>query len=1085
MKNPVPNVNQGGQGVVNLAVAIDPTNTNIVYVAGDKIGADPFTVTAFRVDATSFTPLTGANAGNTTAHADARVLVVEPNGDLLMGGDGGVYLRTSPLTNSGAWQGLNSSTLQIREPYAVAYGANAHLLVIAAQDTGVAIQSKANSPIFNAIQAGDGANAVVSDKTPGMSIYYTSSQNLGSLSRLIIGSNGQQISPGDPNVSPNGVLIQCSLAGSGKYDYCQNTVAGASANFTSPFVLNRVDPTLIALAGTTLYTTQDNSPADSESVNFVLKTVGTSGSSNVYFTSIIYGTTKDPNLILTGTNGSDNNLFFSTTSTPGLTPVSSYKGQQPTSLVFDQRFDNRFYVADGNNAYASIPQNVSDKLSSEIKINQLTLPASLGEPTAVEFINNTAQNVNALLVGGLSNNGTSPIAAAESKSDGSLAKWGLFGSGLPNVLVSQMSYNPTADVLAVSAVGRGAWTLYDVSSYFPEALVLQFGLENNNSQPDASFLTNGTNIDNGDSFTRPLVKNGSGTLTIAGAATYTGPTTVNGGVLSVTGSIVSSVAVNSGAMLTGNGSVGATTINAGGAIVPGAASLGTLTINGAYTQNSGATLGITASSEGTNKLQVNGTASLNGALQVQLAPFYVPAIGSSFPFLTASSAGASVTGSFTGLSQPANGLPSNARFDLVYAPTSITLDVTPQSYLALAEMVPLNANQQGLAAALDRARPPAGPDLSGTQATIFYALYGQQDASGDAAALSAMSGQGHAAAPGALLDAYSGFSNVIANRQAMLAFGLGDVQAALTPNIALSYANGIGPNVQALADAGGPFAVSPAGAAPRSPWTTWGQAYGRASRVGDSNGLPGANSSSGGFAVGGDGAFAPNFVAGGAIGYTHTSTDSANTSATGNTYAGALYATWTPGPLVFDGRLAAGPSTAGASRGIMFPGESLTASSSMNGWGGLAAADAGYRFDLMGATFQPFVGLTGLTFSRGAFTETSDFGLSFPSQSFNRVTSEVGLWATKLLHSDATTYMLQAKASWTNDFGNDGLTTQAALLDEPFTIAAANPGRSAAVITVNLAAWRNENVALFGQYQGEFRSNASSNQGSIGVRIFW
>lgn len=336
-------------------------------------------------------------------------------------------------------------------------------------------------------------------------------------------------------------------------------------------------------------------------------------------------------------------------------------------------------------------------------------------------------------------------------------------------------------------------------------------------------------------------------------------------------------------------------------------------------------------------------------------------------------------------------------------------------------MVPLNANQQGLAAALDRARPPAGPALFGTQATIFYALYGQQDVSGAADALSAMSGQGQAAAPGALLDAYAGFSNVIANRQAMLAFGLGDVQAALTPNIALSYANGTGPNVQALADAGGPFAVlSTAGA---SLWTTWGQAYGRASRVGDANGLPGADFSSGGFAVGGDGAFAPNFVAGGALGYTHTSTDSANTSATGNTYAGALYATWTPGSLVFDGRLAAGPSTGGASRGIMFPGESLTASSSMNGWGGLAAADAGYRFDLMGATFQPFVGLTGLTFSRGAFTETSDFGLSFASQSFNRVTSEVGLWATKLLHSDATTYMLQAKASWTNDFGNDGLTT--------------------------------------------------------------
>ena len=464
---------------------------------------------------------------------------------------------------------------------------------------------------------------------------------------------------------------------------------------------------------------------------------------------------------------------------------------------------------------------------------------------------------------------------------------------------------------------------------------------------------------------------------------------------------------------------------------------------------------------------------------------YDPTIGSSFPFLTASS-GASVAGSFTGLSQPVDGLPINARFDLVYSPTSITLDVTPKSYLALAAMAPLNPNQQALAAALDRARPPAGPALTGTPATIFYALYGQETVAGDASALSAMSGQGQAAAPAALLDAYADFSNVIANRQAMLLAGLGDVQAALTPNIALSYASGTGVNLQALADASGPFAVqTPAGAAPRSAWTAWGEAYGGAARVGDLNGVPGSEASSGGFAVGADGALAPDVVAGGALGYTSSSTNSGNTTATGNTYAGALYATWTPGSLVFDGRLAAGPSTGGASRGVTFPGESVTASSSMNGWGELAAADAGYRFDLMGSTFKPFVGLTGQTFSRRAFTETSDFGLSFPSQSFDRATSEVGLWATRLFHSDSTTYMLQAKASWTNDFGNQGLTTQAALLDQPFTIAAANPGGSAAVIAVNFAAWRMENVAVFFQYQGEFRSNATSNQGSVGVRMIW
>jgi subtilase-type serine protease len=621
-------------------------------------------------------------------------------------------------------------------------------------------------------------------------------------------------------------------------------------------------------------------------------------------------------------------------------------------------------------------------------------------------------------------------------------------------------------------------------------------------------------------------KSGAGYLIIAGRTTANGGVTVSEGALGVDGTLTldAGIIVAKDAALAGFGTINGDTeidgvLNAGqlpnysdlnayyGGVLPPNIPL-TGTSPGTLTFNGNVTLGTTANTRvnvdgnldipggpGTyDKIIVEGashTFAANGALSPILRSIpggyndYVPAIGSSFSFLTASN-GASITGSFASLSQPAEGLPINARFDLVYAPTIISLDVTPQSYLALAAIVPLNANQQALAAALDRARPAAGPALSGAQATIFYALYGQQDISGDASALSAISGQGQAVAPGALLDAYTDFSNVIANRQAMLLAGLGDVQAALTPSIALSYASGTGPNFQALADAGGPFAVSsPGGAAPRSPWTTWGQAYGRASRVGDLNGLPGSDASSGGFAVGGDGAFAPNLVAGGALGYTHSSANSANTTATGNTYAGALYATWTPGLLVFDGRLAAGPSTGGASRGITFPSESMTASSSMNVWGGLAAADAGYRFDLMEATFKPFVGLTAQTFSRSAFTETSDFGLTFPSQSFNRVTSEVGLWATKLFRSEATTYMLQAKASWTNDFGNQGLTTQAALLDQPFTITAANPGRSAAVIAVNFAAWRTENVALFFQYQGEFRSNATSNQGSIGVRMIW
>jgi autotransporter-associated beta strand protein len=96
--------------------------------------------------------------------------------------------------------------------------------------------------------------------------------------------------------------------------------------------------------------------------------------------------------------------------------------------------------------------------------------------------------------------------------------------------VSALSYNPAVDVLAVGTFGRGVFALYDVTSYFPQATVLQFGLADNDSQPDASFLTDGTNL-NGTGFSRPLNKYGTGTLTIADGATYTGGTTIFGGAL--------------------------------------------------------------------------------------------------------------------------------------------------------------------------------------------------------------------------------------------------------------------------------------------------------------------------------------------------------------------------------------------------------------------------------------------------------------------------------------------------------------------------------------------------------------------------
>lgn len=203
-------VNPGGQGDIHLSLVADPTNQNIVYLGGDRSAGSPFAARILRVDASlasgSQTSLfTNSDTSNNSApHADTRVMTFDANGQVLLGGDGGIYRHNNVTAGQSQWTSLNA--LRITEVTGLAYDRITKAVITGQQDNGTAVMSpnvNVNTAFaaktWTNLNSGDGGKPASDPLTVGAStvatnaVRYHSSQFLGGETRRSYDNTNTQV----------------------------------------------------------------------------------------------------------------------------------------------------------------------------------------------------------------------------------------------------------------------------------------------------------------------------------------------------------------------------------------------------------------------------------------------------------------------------------------------------------------------------------------------------------------------------------------------------------------------------------------------------------------------------------------------------------------------------------------------------------------------------------------------------------------------------------------------------------------------------------------------------------------------------
>lgn len=514
-------INSIGQGALHFALAADPSDSNLLYIAGD---ANPATVSGsvlrgnrsvprsngFIAPTPQWTLITDSGAASNGApHSDTRYLAISPGSNLqdpaddflLDANDGGVYRQLAPRTNSGQWVSVNGD-LGVAQMYTGRWDPLNNVVFGGFQDMGNFSQgtNTTGAPQGNTVWDGTdplGGDGFLSDvdatSVPGTTTRYWLHGN-SSFSVLRQTYDANNLPVGGPSFMNLADIASPNKFASG-YDAADKT-----AGFFMRLALNSVDPRLVMIGGAKLYEDNDPDPGLGQTGDVIAKVTPTGMAGRV--SSIVYGGKVSgqsvPRIAYIGTTGDQ--VFvrgpagpFYQSTLPAL-PTSALGGTV-SATVTDIAVD----PDDWSTSY--LLRTVTDTGDPALPFDTRTysilymntqggLPDGTGKSSWVDITGNLVGSkfdTNGNLTDGLSTrlksiavwdpapgtpDGNEVLLAAghggvfrrvPGLTDPTLGggDWTEYGLGMPNVTVSDITIQ--GNHLTAATLGRGAWVIPDVS----------------------------------------------------------------------------------------------------------------------------------------------------------------------------------------------------------------------------------------------------------------------------------------------------------------------------------------------------------------------------------------------------------------------------------------------------------------------------------------------------------------------------------------------------------------------------------------------------------------------------------------------